>query len=82
MLQRYNRAVEVTKSDTVNIAHPAGKKLTDALYVAGAGVTVVILEDDTVVSITAIAGAILPIAIKRVNSTTTASTGWVALYQV
>lgn len=72
----YNRALAISKSDTVNF--PNG--LCDAIYVGGAGIVVAIMEDDTAVNFTAVAGEILPIAAKRVNATTTTATLMVALY--
>lgn len=73
----YTRAYAVTKSDTVNF-EPGP---CDALYVGGAGIVVAVFEDGTTVNFTAIAGGILPIRIKRVNSTTTTATLTVALYK-
>lgn len=75
----YNRALTITKSDSVNID---GDRLTSAVYVGGAGALVVVFQNDETQSITAPAGALLPIAIKRVNSTNTNATLMVALYQV
>ena len=74
----FNQAIAITKSDTVNIRTDA--RLTDAVYVGGAGIVVGIFQDDSAIQFTAVAGEILPIAVKRVNSTTT--TLMVALYQV
>lgn len=70
----YNRAVPITKSDTVNIVDPARDPLPDAIYVGGAGVVAAVFQDGTVVNFTAVAGQILPIRIKRVNSTNTTAT--------
>lgn len=78
---RFNKAVSVTPSDTVDfVPQGLGRKLCDALYVGGAGIVVAVFEDGTTVNFTAVAGEILPIAIKRVNSTTTTATLMVALY--
>lgn len=76
----FNQALAITKSDTVNIR--ADARLTDAVYVGGAGIVVAVFQDDSTAQFTAVAGEILPIAIKRVNSTTTTATLMVALYQV
>ena len=76
----FNAAAAITKSDTVNIVGP--NALTDAVYVGGAGIVVAVFQDDSTAQFTAVAGEILPIAIKRVNSTTTTATLMVALYQV
>lgn len=74
----YNRAAAITKSDTVNI--PEG--LTDAVYVGGAGIVVAVFEDGSTAQFTAVAGALLPLRVKRVNSTTTTATLMVACYHV
>lgn len=74
----YNRAATITKSDTVDL--PLG--LTEAIQVGGAGVVAAVFQDDSVVNITAAAGNILPIKIKRVNSTNTTATVMTALYRV
>ncbi len=74
----YNRAATITKSDTVDL--PLG--LTEAIQVGGAGVVAAVFQDDSVVNITAAAGDILPIKIKRVNSTNTTATVMTALYRV
>lgn len=74
----YNRAAAITKSDTVNFAFG----LTEAIQVGGAGIVAAVFQDDSVVNITATAGSILPIKIKRVNSTDTTATVMTALYRV
>lgn len=74
--QPYDDAAAITKSDTVDI--PEG--LTDAVYVGGAGIVAAVFQNGEVVNFTAVAGEILPIRIKRVNSTTTTATLMVALY--
>jgi ribonuclease HI len=77
-VQPYNDIQTLAKSDTVNIYVDGG--LTDAVLVGGAGIVVAVLQNDTTVTITGvIAGALLPIAIKRVNSTTTSATNMIAL---
>lgn len=73
----YNQAEAITKSDTVNF--PLG--LCDAVYVGGAGVVVAVFQDGATASFTAVAGQVLPIRVKRVNSTNTTATLMVALYQ-
>jgi hypothetical protein len=78
VLQAFNRAVPIEKSDTVNF--PGG--ICDAIYVGTAGVVAVVMQDDSVVNFTAVAGGILPVRAKRVNSTNTVPTLMVALYQV
>ncbi len=85
----YNKVVVITKSDTVNFdgstysATAAVKAIpADAVYVGTAGVVVLVLEDGSLATFTAIAGAILPIRCIRVNSTNTVPTLMNALYQV
>lgn len=73
----FARAAAITPSNTANI--PEG--LTEAVYVGGAGVVQAVLESDAVVAFTAIAGQIIPIKVKRVNSTSTTATLMVALYR-
>lgn len=74
----FNKAEAITKSDTVDI--PGG--VTNAIYVGGAGIVVAVFPDGSKVNFTAVAGEIIPIAIKRVDSTTTSASLMVALYQV
>ena len=85
----YNRAIAITKSDTVNYdgttysATAAQKAIpADAIYVGGAGIVVLILEDGTAPQFTCVAGQILPVKSIRVNSTTTTATLMLALYTV
>lgn len=80
-LTRYNVYAPITKSDTVNFPPVGQALLCDAIYVGGAGIVVAVMADGTAVSFTAVAGALLPIAAVRVNSTTTTATLMVALYQ-
>lgn len=74
--------VAITKSDTVNIAPPAGKTLTDAVYAGGAGIAACVLADDRVVNVTFVAGGRLPLQVKRINATDTTATVMTALYAV
>ena len=74
----YNKAITITKSDTVDFA----EGLCQAIYVGGAGVMVVVFEDDSIAAFTCIAGQVLPVKAKRVNSTNTAASLMLALYQV
>lgn len=81
-LLSYNKAVAITKNDSANIIPTTPVKLTDAVYVGGAGVVPAVFQDDSVVNFTAVAGEILPIKIKRVNETNCTATLMVALFQV
>lgn len=73
----FNKAVAISKSDTVDLDVISG-----AVYVGGAGVVAAVFQDGSVVNFTAVAGEILPIQIRRVNNTNTTATLMVALYQV
>ena len=73
----FNKSFTITKSDTVNFP-----VLTEAIYVGGAGIVIVVYEDDSTQSFTCPAGALLPVKAKRVNSTTTSATLMVGLYTV
>lgn len=78
--QRYNKAVDIAKSDTVDFVNAGlGRKLCDAVYIGGAGVVAGVFEDGTVVNFTCVAGQILPVALKRVNATNTTATLMAAL---
>lgn len=86
-MTRYNKGVAITASDTVNFVAagkgPMGDSFPcDAIYVGGAGVVPVVFQDGTVVNFTCVAGQVLPVAAKRVNSTNLTATLLVALYQV
>lgn len=76
----YDKPIAITPSDSVDATHQSlGNPL--ALYVGGAGVVACVLEDATVVNMTAVAGGILPVRVKRVNSTNTTATLIVGLYR-
>lgn len=81
--QRYNKGVAITASDTVDFANPsAPQTLCDAIYVGGAGVVPVVFQDNSVVNFTCTAGQLLPVAARRVNSTSLTATNLVALYVI
>lgn len=80
--QSYNVTKPITKSDSVDFPLVADRALCDAIYVGGAGVVVVVKQDGTTDSFTAVAGEILPVQAKRVNSGSTTATLMVALYSV
>jgi hypothetical protein len=75
-MDRYSRLADITGSDTVDL--PGG--VTDAIYVGGAG-NIVAIVGGTTSTIAAVAGAILPLAVSRVNATSTTATGLKALYK-
>ena len=70
-------AEAVTPSDSVNFS-----KLARAIYIGGAGNAVVVMENNDAITFNGLlAGTILPVRCKRVNSTgTTASMNIVALF--
>ena len=80
----YNYLVAITKSDTVNVQAPIPDRvLLNAIYVGGSGDIAVVGEDGRAVTlIGAIAGTIIPVSGKRVNSANTSATDLVALYSV
>lgn len=81
--QRFNKAFAISTSDTVDFVNQGmGRKLVDAIYVGGAGIVPVVFEDGTVVNFTAVAGEILPVAAKRVNSTNATATLLVGLIAI
>ena len=77
-----SQARAITKSDTVNFDENLNGGLSDAIYVGGAGIVVAVFQDGSTANFTAVAGQVLPLRIKRVNSTTTTATLMVALYSV
>ena len=78
----------VTPSDTVNFTGPiglapgpGGDVLANAIFVGVGGNLVVVRDDDTTVTFTgAVAGSILPMKCKRINSASTTATDMVALF--
>lgn len=76
----YNVYRTVTKSDTVDVEQINGHNPV-ALQCGEAGIVRVISEDNRDIQFTVAAGQILPIVFKRVMSSTTAGTLFVALYQ-
>lgn len=70
----YNLWPSITLSDTVDLPQfTQNKRLTDAIYVANAGagshVIVVVDGNGATTSFTVVAGLILPVGCRRVNST-------------
>lgn len=69
-------AAAVTTSDSTNFDN-----LTRGIYIGGAGNVSVYLDDGTTVLFKgAVAGSIIPVRAKRINSTATTATDIVALY--
>lgn len=74
MSARYGQAV--TPSNSTNMPH-----VTRAIYVGGAGnIAAVMASGDTVLFVAVPAGALLPICVKRINSTNTTAVNMVALW--
>lgn len=72
----YKKAVAVTKSDATAL------RLTEAVYVGGAGDLAVTMEDGSVVTFAGLAaGTGLELAVTKVMSTNTTATLIVALYR-
>jgi len=77
----FNYGVAHTKSDTVDLVGP--RPLCDALYVGTVGDVVAVHQDGRLVTFTGVpAGTILPIQIKRVNSSSTTAGAFVALFKI
>ena len=72
----YNEAVAITPSDTVDLP-----RLTDAVWVGGAGIVVAVFQNGSTAQFTCVAGSLLPLRLKRVNATSTTATLLVALYE-
>lgn len=71
----YTRAVTITPSNSVNLDDD-----TNAIFVGGAGVVAVMMPGGETVNFTCVAGQVLPISARRINSTNTTATLLVALY--
>lgn len=78
----YNQARAITKSDTDNFDVNLNGGLCDAIWVGGAGIVVAVFQDDSTAQFTCVAGSLLPVRAKRVNSTTTTATLMVAFYSI
>jgi len=82
----YNFASAITLSDTVNILVPSQRSPSttcDAIYVGSGGGIVAVLQNDATVTLAgAVTGTIIPIAVKRVNSTSTTASSLVALFNI
>lgn len=76
----YTASQGITPSDSADIPMLADKLLTDAIYIGGAGVVAVVLQDGRVENHTCVAGETLGIRARRVNSTNTTGTLLKALY--
>lgn len=77
-----DKAVAITKSDTVNIPGPDNRLTCDTIYCGGAGVVRVVFQDGSTADYTVTAGTTLFVNAKRVNSTGTDATLLIAQYQI
>ena len=75
-MNAYNEGAAITPSDTADIG-----RVTDAIYVGGAGTVAAVPQNNRVLSLTAAAGTLLPLRVRRINATGTAATLIVALYE-
>lgn len=76
----YGTTRPITPSDANDVGLVGSATLFDAIYVGGAGVVAVVLQDGTVQNFTAAVGTVIPVRGKRVNATNTTGTLLVALY--
>lgn len=77
MIGIYNQWLNVTTSDTVDLP-----RVTQALWVGGAGNVVAVMQNGGTATFTGVtAGALLPIAARRINATLTTATNLMALYE-
>jgi hypothetical protein len=83
VLQGFNKAIPITKSDSVNSpTYPlSGGREPDAIWVGGAGIVACIFDDGSECDFTVTAGTLLPVRCLRINSTTTTATLFVGLWQ-
>lgn len=77
MAYRYNVWRAIAPSDTVDLPQP-----TDAVLVGVGGNVAAVMQDNSVTVLTLPAGAWVPIAARRINSTGTTATGLVAMNDV
>ena len=69
-------AAAVTPSDSANLS-----SIARALYVGTSGNVAAVMPDDSVVTFSGVqAGQVLPVRVKRVNSTNTTASNIVALF--
>lgn len=74
---RYSKSADVTASDTVDIGNGF---ISDAVFFPSAGNAVLVLEDNTTITLTSVApNSIHPFAIRRVNATGTTAANIKAL---
>lgn len=78
MADTFNQWAAITTSDTVDLPW-----LTQAVWVGGAGNVVAQMQDGSNGTFTGVtAGAVLPIAVRRILATGTTATNLVALRQI
>lgn len=80
---QYSKAVPIVTSNTVNFVNQGNSDgLADAIFCGTGGIAQVVMQDDSVVAFTLIAGQILPVQCKRVNVLNTTAALMVALYAI
>ena len=78
----YNKFFAITKSDTVSLTTEQERSMR-ALYVGTVGDLVAVMPDSSTVTFVGVpAGTVLPIRVRRINSTSTTAGGFVGLAQV
>lgn len=80
-ISNYNYAMPITKSDSVN-SPQKDDRYPDAIWVGGAGIVRCVFPDESTVDITVVAGTLLPLVLKRIQSSTTSATLFVGLWQL
>lgn len=83
---RYNKTTTVVPDDTANLPLWVQNQIpTNALQIgaiSGGATITVVYPDDVTQTFTVVAGTVLPVKVKRVNSTSTLATLIVALYVI
>lgn len=78
----YNLSRAVTASNTVDFPTNVNNGFSSAITAAGAGNIAAVFEDNSVAVIAMAAGQLLPVRIKRINSTSTTATGLTVHYAI
>lgn len=81
VIQSFNYAALAAKSDSVDTPTFEGR-LSDALWIGGAGVVNAVFENGSTQLFTVVAGTLLPIKTKRINDASTTATLMIALWQI
>jgi hypothetical protein len=75
VLQSFNYAQTLTKSDTVNSPRfpTSDGRYPDAIWVGDAGTVILVFDDASTVTVTCAAGTLLPIRAKRCGNSGTSA---------